>query len=575
MSAAVEEVVGRLTESCRIVCPICSETRKKKNERSLSVTVKSDVTLYNCHHCNAEGGVQRKSYSPPISRQRQKVTVPKTTDLSLIGEYLESRSINPLLAEKYGLASAPRMFREFGEQDAIGFVYDRDSDERAVKWRSLKSKAWTQQGAARTFYGIEFVEDNPDTLVICEGEMDVLALATAGITAVSCPNGAPSKVSNRKVHPEEDKKFSYLWEERELLEKVEKIVLATDDDPAGEALAEELARRIPDGRAKCWRVHYPRGCKDSNDVLIKHSADKLKHCIENPTPLPLKGIYTAQEYMGAVEDIYSKGLGGGVSTGIKSLDDLFTIAAGQLSVVTGLPSSGKSEFVDQLMVNLAMRESWKFAVASFENPPHFHISKLAEKITGKSFHQGSANRMSKQEMQGAYDFINDHFVFLDSKDGVVSSVDSIIARCKASILRMGVRGLVIDPYNFIEQGEGEEHLSINAMLTKITTFAKAHDLHVWFVAHPTKVYPNDKGEYPVVGGNHISGSAAWFAKADVGITVHRSDESTDIHCWKMRFKWLGKQGAVPLSYDVVSGRYSDYVDQTYAGVSEGHWSDDF
>ena len=73
--------------------------------------------------------------------------------------------------------------------------------------------------------------------------------------------------------------------------------------------------------------------------------------------------------------------------------------------------------------------------------------------------------MSKQEMQGAYEFINDHFVFLDSKDGVVSSVDSIIARCKASILRMGVRGLVIDPYNFIEQGEGEEHLSINAMLT--------------------------------------------------------------------------------------------------------------
>jgi len=575
MSAAVEEVVGRLTESCRIVCPVCSETRKKKNERSLSVTVQSDVTLYNCHHCNAEGGVQREVYKPPPKRKPSKIIMPKSSDLSLIGEYLESRNISPLLAEKYGLVSAPKFFREFGEQEALGFVYDRDSDQRAVKWRSLKTKAWTQQGTARTFYGIEFIEDKPDTLVICEGEMDVLALATAGITAVSCPNGAPSKVSNRKVHPEEDKKFAYLWEERDLLESVEKIILATDDDPAGEALAEELARRIPDGRAKCWRVHYPRGCKDSNDVLINHGIEKLKDCIENPTPLPLKGIYTAEEYLGAVEDIYSRGLGGGASTGIKSLDDLFTIAPGQLSVVTGLPSSGKSEFVDQLMINLAMRESWKFAVASFENPPHFHISKLAEKITGKSFHQGSANRMDKKEMEGAYEFINDHFVFLDSKDGVVSSVDSIINRCKASILRMGVRGLVIDPYNFIEQGEGEEHLSINAMLTKITTFAKAHDLHVWFVAHPTKVYPNDKGEYPVVGGNHISGSAAWFAKADVGITVHRSDESTDIHCWKMRFKWLGKQGAVPLSYDVVSGRYSDYVDQTYAGVAEGHWSDDF
>jgi twinkle protein len=178
-------------------------------------------------------------------------------------------------------------------------------------------------------------------------------------------------------------------------------------------------------------------------------------------------------------------------------------------------------------------------------------------------------------MEEAYEFINDHFVFLDNKDGVVSSVESIITRCKASILRMGVRGLVIDPYNFLEQGEGEEHLSISGMLTKITTFAKAHDLHVWFVAHPTKVYPNDKGEYPVVGGNHISGSAAWFAKADVGLTIHRTDESVDIHCWKMRFKWLGRQGVVPLSYDVVNGRYSDYTDQTYKPVPTGHWSDNF
>jgi len=575
MLIGMEEVVGRLTESCRIVCPMCSEGRKKKNEKSLSVTVKDDVTLYACHHCNAEGGVKREVYKPPPLRKPVKVNIPKSSDLSLIGKYLETRKIDPELADRYGLTSGIKFFRDFGEQEAIGFVYDRDSDERAVKWRSIKTKAWTQQGAARTFYGIEFLEENPTTLVICEGEMDVLALATAGVIAVSCPNGAPSKVSNRKVHPEEDKKFAYLWEERELLESVQQIILATDDDPAGDALAEELARRIPDGRAKCWRVNYPRDCKDSNDVLIKYGIEKLQDCIKSPTALPLKGIYMAEEYIGAVEDIYHKGLGGGASTGIKSLDGLFTIAAGQLSVVTGLPSSGKSEFVDQIMINLAKNESWKFAVASFENPPHYHISKLAEKLTGKSFHAGSANRMDQQEMQDAYGFINDHFVFLDNKDGVVSTIDSIIQRTKASILRMGVRGLVIDPYNFIEQGDGEEHLSISAMLTKITTFAKAHDLHVWFVAHPTKVYPNDKGEYPVVGGNHISGSAAWFAKADVGITVHRSEDSVDIHCWKMRFKWLGKQGAVPLSYNLVNGRYSDYIDQSYASVPDGHWSDDF
>ena len=151
MSLALEEVVGRLTESCRIVCPVCSQDRKKKNEKSMSVTVQSDVTLYTCHHCNLEGGIPHKPIVMP-PRPKSKVRLPKTPDLSLVQDYLKSRSIDPALAEKYGLVCAMKFFREFGEQDAIGFVYDRDTDERAVKWRSLKTKAYTQQGAARTFY---------------------------------------------------------------------------------------------------------------------------------------------------------------------------------------------------------------------------------------------------------------------------------------------------------------------------------------------------------------------------------------------------------------------------------------
>ena len=78
-----------------------------------------------------------------------------------------------------------------------------------------------------------------------------------GIKAVSCPNGAPIKVSSHRIDPEEDKKFNFVWNERERLEHCKKIVLATDSDEAGEALAEEIARRV--GRAKCWRVKFPEG----------------------------------------------------------------------------------------------------------------------------------------------------------------------------------------------------------------------------------------------------------------------------------------------------------------------------
>ena len=56
----------------------------------------------------------------------------------------------------------------------------------------------------------------------------------------------------------------------------------------------------------------------------------------------------------------------GESTGYDNVDELYTMVAGQLTVVTGHPSSGKSEFIDQIMVNMAQEKDWKFAICSLK-----------------------------------------------------------------------------------------------------------------------------------------------------------------------------------------------------------------
>jgi len=460
------------------------------------------------------------------------------------------------------------------QQEAVGFIYGPRENPTAIKWRSVEGKGFLCDGAPRSFYGIENVEETDEDLTIVEGECDVIALASVGIKAVSCPNGAPAKVSQNRVSPEEDNKFSYIWEERERLERVKRVILATDNDQAGEALAEEIARRV--GRAKCWRVKFPEGTKDANDAVDKLGADETRRLFANPEPVPLSGVYGASEYLNDIKDIYANGHGRGASTGFPAIDELFTIAEGQLSIVTGMPSSGKSEFIDQIMVNLARRESWKFAVCSFENPPHMHIAKLAEKVTGKPFYDGLGPRMTEEELEEAIVFINEHFVFLESKDGGMSTIDSVIERTKQAVMRLGVRGLIIDPYNYIEQTGAEEHNGISQMLSRITAFAKAHGIHVWFVAHPQKMYPREDGTYAVPKGMNISGSAAWFAKADLGITVHRTEDCVEIHCWKSRFKWTGQQGVACLTYELSNGRYHDWSPpveiKTIKGVDRS-WED--
>ncbi len=91
------------------------------------------------------------------------------------------------------------------------------------------------------------------------------------------------------------------------------------------------------------------------------------------------------------------------------------------------------------------------------------------------------------------------------------------------------------------------------------------------------------GSYPIPKGMEISGSAAWFSKADVGITVHRGESGeVEVHCWKVRFKWIGKQGMCFLGYDVATGRYSGsdqneadgYSSAKYKAQPVKHWQDD-
>ena len=575
---SLEEFVLGHNQDARTRCPDCSDARKKKNIKTFSITIKPDQALYHCHHCGLSGSFRRKKFYEAHMNERQKVVKLPTqlnNNVDQIKEFFAGRGVTlENLDSLPAMTTGTKIFRG-EEKAAVGFVYGPRENPTAIKWRSIDGKGFTCDGAPRAFYGIEQIDDSEEELTIVEGECDVIALASVGIKAVSCPNGAPIKVSSHRIDPEEDKKFNFIWNERERLENCKKIVLATDADEAGEALAEEIARRV--GRAKCWRVKFPESVKDGNDAVEKLGAEETKRLFDNPEPVPLSGVYSASDYLDDVKNIYANGHGRGASTGFDSIDELFTIAEGQLSIVTGMPSSGKSEFIDQIMINLAQRDGWKFAVCSFENPPAMHIAKMAEKITGKPFYSGIKERMSEDELSEAMSFIEDHFMFLESKDGNLSTIDSIIDRTKQAIMR-GANGLLIDPYNYIESTGGEEHSSISQMLTRITSFAKAHSIHVWFVAHPQKMYPKEDGSYSVPKGMNISGSAAWFAKADLGITVHRGEDGVEVHCWKSRFKWVGQQGMALLDYDISTGQYSQKeaeAPKTNLSKLKGRGWDDF
>tara|TARA_B100000035_G_scaffold306507_1_gene308635 strand:+ start:1069 stop:2853 length:1785 start_codon:yes stop_codon:yes gene_type:complete len=552
----------------KISCPSCSHSRKKKNERTLSFKIDGDQAVYQCWHCGMNGFVPMKEVFPQINVQRKVKPVAvakKMNTYPLVDQavnFLNQRGISKQTAELVNLKYSKNWIQSVQKEvDCIHFPYTNKGEEYAYKIRSIESKGFSCNGAPQTFFNIDNVKKD-DLFIICEGEMDALSLIEAGYTScVSVPNGAVMKVSEVRTFVDDsnkDNKFKFLWDAKDKIDAAGKIIIATDADDAGQAMAEEMARRI--GKDKVYQVHYPNDCKDANDVLLKHGKDGIDTLITGATPWPVTGLFDAKHFFEEVDEIYEKGIGSGASTGYKNVDELYSIVEGQMTVVTGHPSSGKSEFIDQLMINLAETYGWRFAICSFENEPRIHIAKLISKYLKLPFFDGKTPRMTKEEMDAGKKFVQMNFSFLYQADGTLSSVDSIIERLKIAVLRHGVRGAIIDPYNYIQKDKDISETDwVSDVLTRLRVFAQAHGIHIWFVAHPTKMMRDANGVVPAPKGYDISGSAAWFAKADVGLTVHRPDPAysplSEIHIWKCRFSWTGKQGKTELSFDSPTSTY--------------------
>lgn len=563
---AIERVVSTLAVGQhKKHCPMCRDSRtKNKHDRSLSIKVDAKGVQYQCHHCDINGGwVNDREWSlETVPVFREPISNVPQSDNESARKYLQGRRIADSVIQSHTITGTRRFNGK--TVPAVGFPY-RDGDlVNAIKWRSADTdKRFSQDNVCEDFFNIDFYVDGND-LLICEGEIDALAWMSSdlpdNVSVVSIPNGAPSKVRDGKITPEDDKKFAYIWKAKRELESASRIILNTDNDGPGNALKEEIIRRI--GSAKVWLVDLGDH-KDAADALEGEGPAYLLGQFEDCQPVPTIGLHGAEVFSDAVVDLYDNGQLRGARTGLSSLDKFIQIPPGMVTVVTGFPSSGKSDFVDQICLNLALSMNYKTVFCSFEKPPELHLMQLAQKLTKRPFFKGSGQRMSPEERDHAQAWLKEHFLFMDSRRDSPNDITGILATASAAVMRMGCRVLVIDPYNYITLSNStKETDEISNLLTQVQRWAKSHDAHVFFIAHPTKIHPDRRGSKVIVSGHDIAGSAAWFAKADIGITIWRDPhdvEPPEAHIWKVRWSWIGRHGVCPLKFDRSAGFWSDFA----------------
>jgi len=535
------------------ICPQCSSDRKKKREKCLSVNI--DKGVWKCHHCGWKGGLKVATLKPaprPVSYTPPDAGLPEE-----VLNFFASRGITRGVLERnkigFGSKYMPQVEKKVG---AVHFPYFKNGQVVNVKYRDRDKNFVQEAGAEKIVYGYDDID--PDLTIVVEGEMDKLALEVAGFTnTISVPDGAPAP--NTESY---SSKFDFLTNCEDVLRSVKRFILAVDNDAPGQRLEAELSKRL--GRYKCARVFWPEGCKDANDTLIKHGIEKLADCIYTAEDYPIEGFVSVSD--DALGNFYDKGISPGAYPGWKRFAEHYTVKPGEMTIVTGAPNSGKSEFLDAMLVNLATLHDQRFVVYSPENSPaEVHITKLVEKRVGKTAQQHYLTRMSKPEYLDAARWVRDHFNFINPEESGMK-LKEILDMTAALLFRNGIDGLVIDPWNELDHDcpkDTSETLYISKCLSQIRNFARENQIHIWIVAHPTKLTKiKDKatGEmvYPPATPYDISGSAHWFNKADNCLSVFRptgDNEPVTVFVQKIRFKTNGKRGASHFTYDFRNGRY--------------------
>jgi len=558
----------------KIRCTECDAQRADKKDKSLQINHAEGFGK--CHYCEAltfrddkNKEVKEKEYKLPIQ------TWKNYTNLSdkLVKFIEDTRGINQytlnalqVTEEKY---YQPKIQKEVNN---IVFNYFEKDVLVNKKYRDSKKNFTQSSGTRSIFYNINSVIGQKEVYIV-EGEFDVLALYQIGIkNAISVPNGANDN-------------DEYWKNSKEYFKDVKKFIIAVDNDTKGNELKERIAQRL--GRYRCEYIEWQN--KDANDDL---KAGILKESVKQRKLFPVSGTFTVSDLKNDILNLYDNGLPDTIypkSYRFKQLKSIFSIMLGQVTTVTGIPSHGKSNFVDDYVLNLINDYDFKCSWFSPEhNPMSLYQTNLMEKVIGRSFWKdktakdgSKVARITKQEIDEYEEWANEKIYLTGAEGDTLPTWTWLIEKFKEQMYSFGINIFVVDAFNKVLLPKGNKIDEINNVLTKLTHFSQSNNVAIILVAHPTKMKKDEKTkEYEVPTLYDVSGSADFRNQTHNGFTIYRHFEKdnqegyTVFYNMKTKLLYQGEIGAkCEFSYSLINGRYYErYTPEPLFNLIKG---DDF
>ncbi len=575
--------LSRRNGSEKVKCPQCSDGRKNKADKPLSVNITTGS--YNCHNCGWQGNVRtfekhhvdKKKYEKP---DKSVLKLIQQTERAI--SWFNTRGISKATLDKFMIFCREEFMPQTNKKEScICFPYFRDGELLNIKYRDGAKNFKMVKDAELIFYNLQSIGEKK-YVILTEGEIDCLSAYESGYgvgmqangdgelineqfskwAILSVPNGA-SKGSQR---------MEYLDNCSDYFIDIHEFIIATDGDAAGISLKDELIRRL--GVERCRIISYPieevvpienglkRRCKDLNEVLQYLGRENVINCLEGADFIPVDGIYYLDEIFPSMLENFRAGIQLAPTTRFKAVDEFFRWKKGDINLFVGYGNHGKTTFAIQMMLIKSIWDGWKWGIFSPENyPANDFFDDIVEMYVGKWL-----NDMSEKEYVDACYFIDKHFFYVYPEDE--HDINSIHEKFRHLILKKGLDGVMIDPFNQLDHVQNKfqrEDQYLSEQLKNIKRFALLNSVSYNIITHPVKPQREPNKALPVVDMYDISGGAMWGNKVDQILSYYRPQYHVDknspeveIHIQKTKRKRTGGQcGHFDLRMNWSKKRFSD------------------
>lgn len=559
------------------ICPYCNPKPTRDNIKSFSINLKTG--RFKCFRasCGVQGnmvtlakdfdfslGNEVDEYYQPKKQYRKfkKKEKPIEPKLEAI-QYLESRGISEEVAKEYEITVQTDkhnilVFPFYDEKGVLQFVKYRKTDYDKEK---DKNKEWCEANCKPILFGMKQCKDF-SRLVITEGQVDSLSVATAGISnAVSVPTGA--------------KGFTwvpYCWN---WINQFEEIVVFGDFEKGHITLLDELSRRLKI-TVKHVREEDYKDCKDANEILKKYGKEQVRACVENSVIVPMKQVIQLSDVQDV--DIFKIPK---LRTGINQVDKLLYggPAFGGVTLISGKPGEGKSTLASQILVN-AIFQDYKCFAYSGELPNYMFKSWIDFQIAGGSHiieyqnQWGDTNySISKTNRQMISDWYRGKCFLYDNSIIDGDEKESLVNVVENAIMQYGVQVVLLDNLMTaidLESTFGSDKYERQSLFVKkLARIALRHNALILLVAHKRK------NNFSTNENDEISGSGDISNLATITIAYEKNSEIEPSQrlCKVSKNRLFGKtemKGYI-LDYDEKSKRIYGQGDDLYVNYG---WNKD-